>query len=65
MVRKPTKKEIHARKVAAAREAQRRRGRCRQCDRRPPINPFTGKRYRMCKIHRDADCKRKKVGSGE
>lgn len=59
------KKKPHAEVVAAAREVQRRRGRCRQCDRKPPINQCTGKRYRMCKIHRAADCARKKAGSGE
>jgi hypothetical protein len=65
MTKKPTKKEIHAQKVAAARDAQRRRGRCRQCERKPGINPITGKRYRMCTPHRKADCKRKKVGGDE
>lgn len=64
MTTKP-KKKPHAEVVAEARELQRRRGRCRQCDKKTAINPLTGKRYRMCPIHRAADCARKKVGGDE
>ena len=54
-------KRDHAAKVAAGYKAKIRRGKCRQCGRKTAKNAHTGKRYRLCPAHREADAARKRI----